>query len=85
MIAARCDLPRGGRRKVQQRFDGAARAAAGTELEHLTEEHQHNNHRRGFKVDGNLALVLHRGWEHAGMSIAAALKTKPRPRPSRLA
>ena len=39
MIAPRCDLPRGGRCEVQQRFDGAARAAAGTEFEHLTEEY----------------------------------------------
>ena len=66
MIAPRCDLSRRGRCEIEQRFDGAARAAAGTEFEHLTEEHQHNDHRRGFKVDGDLALVLHRVWEQAG-------------------
>ena len=66
MIAPRCDLSRRGRCEVQQCFDGAARAAAGTEFEHLTEEHQHDDHRRGFEVDGNLALVLHRGREYAG-------------------
>ena len=60
MIAPRCDLSRRGRCEIQQRFDGAARAAAGAEFEHLAEEHQHNDHRCGFKVDGNLALVLHR-------------------------
>ena len=60
MIAPWCDLPRGGRREVQQRFDGAARAAAGTQFEHLTEEHQYNDHRGGLKVDGDLSLVPHR-------------------------
>ncbi len=39
MIAPWCDLPRRGRRKIQQRFDGTTRAAAGTKFEHLAEKH----------------------------------------------
>jgi hypothetical protein len=66
MIAPRCDLSRRGWGEVQQRFDGAASAAAGPEFEHLTEEHQHNDHRCGLKVDGDLAPVLHRVGEYAG-------------------
>ena len=66
VIATRCDLPRSGRSEGQQRFDGAARTTARTKFEHLTEEHQHDNHRRGFKIDRNLSLVLHHGREYAG-------------------
>jgi hypothetical protein len=65
-ITLRCDLSRRGRGEVEQRLDGAARSTAGPEFEHLTEEHQHHDHRRGLKVDGDFALVLHRAWEQAG-------------------
>ena len=57
LIAPRCDPPRRGRCEIEQRFDGAAGAAAGTEFEHLTEKHEDNDHRGGLKVDGDLALV----------------------------
>jgi hypothetical protein len=66
LIAPRRDPPGRGRRQVQQGPDGAARAAAGTEFEHLTEQHQHHDHRGGLEVDGNLAVVLHRMREQAG-------------------
>ena len=66
MIAPRCNLSRRGWCEIQQGFDGAARAASGTKFEHLTEKYQHNDHRRGFKVDGNVAPVLHRVGEYAG-------------------
>ena len=66
MIAPRCNLARRGRCEIQQRFYGAARAAAGTEFKHLTKEYQHNDHRCGFKVDGNLAPMWHRVGEYAG-------------------
>jgi hypothetical protein len=82
MIALRRDLSRRGRSEVQQCFDGAARAAAGAEFEHLTEEHQHRDHRRGLKVDGDLALVLHRVREQAGHEHRHGAKDE-RPRPRR--
>ncbi len=63
MVTPRGDLPRRGRRKVQQGLDGGACAAAGPELEHLAEQHQDHDHRRGFKVDGDLAHMLHREGE----------------------
>ena len=66
MIAPRRHLSRCGRCEVQQRFDGAARAAAGTKFEHLTEEYQYNDRRCGLKIDGDLAIVSHRVWEQAG-------------------
>ncbi len=36
------------------------------EFKHLTEKHQHNDHRCGLKIDGNFAIVLHRVREQAG-------------------
>ena len=66
MIAPRCNLARRRRCEIQQCLDGAARAAAGTQLEYLAEEDQHNDHCGGFKVDGNLALVSHRVRKYAG-------------------
>ena len=57
MIAPRCDLSRRRRCEVEQRFDGAARAATGTEFKHLAEEHQHHDYRSGLKVDGDPTLV----------------------------
>ncbi len=66
MIAFWCHLSRRGRCEIQQRLDGAARAAAGAEFEHLTEKHQHHNHRSGFEIDGDSSFVLHRLGEDAG-------------------
>ena len=37
-----------------------------TEFEHLTEEHQHHDHRGDLEVDGDLALVLYCVREQAG-------------------
>ncbi len=42
-IAPRRDLPRRRRREIQQRLDGTACAAPGTELDHLTEEDQNHD------------------------------------------
>ena len=69
-IAARCDQSRGRRREIEQGFDGAARAAAGAEFEHLAEEHQHRDHRGGFKIDGDLArrVASSAGRDRAGAS-----------------
>ena len=53
-------------RRPSNAADRAARAAAGAQLEHLTEEDQDDDHRCGLKVDGDLAVVLHRGREQAG-------------------
>jgi hypothetical protein len=56
VVALVGDLPRRRRREIQQRFDGAAGAAAGAQFQHLTKQHQHDDHRSRLEVDGDLAL-----------------------------
>jgi hypothetical protein len=51
MIAIRRDLSRCGRRETEQRFDGAARAAAGAEFEHLTEQDEGDDDGGGLVID----------------------------------
>ena len=60
LVAAVPDETRRGWRKMEQCLDGAARATAGPEFKHLTKQHQHRHHPRGFKVDADLAAVPHR-------------------------
>ena len=50
--------PHGGlRREVEQRPDRARRLLAGTQLEHLAEQHQHGDHRGRLEVDRHRAVV----------------------------
>ena len=51
LVAVVADPARGLRREIEERADGIARALAGGELEHLSDEHEKENHRCGFEVD----------------------------------
>ena len=51
----------------EQHLDGAAGLAPGTQLKHLSQEHEGGDDRRGLKVDGDLAAVApERGREEVG-------------------
>ena len=51
VAAVGADAPRGLRREIEERADGAAGALAGPQLQHLAEQHQHGDHGRGLEVD----------------------------------
>ena len=50
-----------GRRKVQQRLDGAGGFLPGPELKHLAHQYQHNNDGGRLEVHGNRAILLPEG------------------------
>ena len=60
LVSAGRDLPRSGRREIQQRLNCAAGSTAGAEFQHLPEQHQNDNHGSSLKVDRDLAVMLHR-------------------------
>jgi hypothetical protein len=55
-IALRCDESRGFGLKAEQFLDRAACACSRTKLQHLAEQHQHDDHRRRFKVERHLTM-----------------------------
>ena len=59
------DAPRGFRRQLQQRLDGAGGRLAGAQLQHLAEQHQYGNDRGGFEVDRNRAAMAAEGGREA--------------------
>ena len=58
IAAVVADPPRGLRREVEQRADGAAGLLAGAQFQHLPEQHQDGDHRRGFEIDRHDAVRL---------------------------
>ena len=48
------------RREVEQRAQRVTRARARPQLEHLAEQHQRHDHRRGFEVERRLPAVTER-------------------------
>ncbi len=59
--AVRPDAPRRLGREVEQRADGAARALAGAQLEHLPEQHEHGDDGGRLEVDRDRAVVAAEG------------------------
>ena len=60
-VPSRLDAARGLGREVEQRADGAARALAGPQLEHLPEQHEHRDDRRRLEIDRDRAVVTAEG------------------------
>lgn len=52
---------------------GVARAASGAQFEHLPQQHEHGDHRRRFRVDADLTVMLEGGGEKAGRKHHTAL------------
>ena len=52
--------------------------AAGTELKHLTQEYEYNDHLRGFNGSGSPMFIV---WSCPPASMATALKTNAAPTP----
>ena len=53
---------RGLRLQAQQFLNGAAGAGASAEFQHLAEQHEHDDHRRGFKIERQVAMSIGEGF-----------------------
>jgi hypothetical protein len=56
-LLAVCEHVRRGRGEGQEFANRSAGASAGPQLQHLSQQHEHHDHRRGLKVDGYDARV----------------------------
>ncbi|CEG10681.1 hypothetical protein BN961_04123 [Afipia felis] len=53
------------RGEVEQSLDRARRCLAGTQFEHLAQQHQNGDHCRRFEIDGNGTIVsAKREWKN---------------------
>ena len=60
------DLPRRLRRKTEQFANRRARAAARAQLQHLPEQHEHDDDRGRLEIDGDLAVHAERVRKESG-------------------
>jgi hypothetical protein len=52
-------------RAIQQGADGAAGLAARPEFKHLTEQHEHDNHRRRLEINSDFSIRRKGIWKRA--------------------